>query len=771
MSRARSLASLCLVSIPLVAFAAQPARAQGACAADLNRDGAVDALDSSELFAAWGKCDGCSADLDSSGVIDASDFAAMLEQWGPCPAKGGGDDDRYREHDDGTIVYQGRTFASWAEYVAAVGAETVMCGTRNDPVDRGGTANGEGGVAGGGLAGFDCDGFNTVLRPEYEATASSQLFCIEVVVHVIRNDSGTLGDISVGRIHEQIQILNSSFASARIRFRLAETDPLGQSTPGFVFYNNTSWYNAEVPFWQSIAWDTNRYLNIYTYATVFEGVGVQGFASLPWDYPPGDPNHAVHVRSAYFGVNPAAAPSGLGAVAVHEVGHFLGLLHTFERLVDEDRDGLADAFGEDGCGSGCCLSTGDLCCDTSRQRLSYDDDCAVPFASCLDGPDALANYMNYSHDACKTEFTGNQIARMRCTLLSRRALLPGACVVPGDVNGDDTVDGGDLAEVLSSWGPCIATPCRGDLSGDGVVDAQDIAFLTNAWVPITEVSRVTPGWATLIEAEPDPAIVTDPNLRNAILLTGLAWRVSDNLTGIEMVLIPPGTFMMGCSPSTLFTCAPEESPVHQVKLTCPFYMARTEVTQSQWMSIMGLNPSFFTAANGFPGSNGRPVERVSWDDISGLGGFLERTSMRLPTEAEWEYAYRAGTTTAFHGFSGQPAGTNNDALASSIAWFDTCVVADCGPSPVGQKLPNGFGLHDMAGNVWEWVSDWFDNNGNTYPDYPVTNPLGPATGTSRVLRGGAWPDDWTYFLRASQRNADFPNRRKNEYGFRVVRNP
>jgi formylglycine-generating enzyme required for sulfatase activity len=139
----------------------------------------------------------------------------------------------------------------------------------------------------------------------------------------------------------------------------------------------------------------------------------------------------------------------------------------------------------------------------------------------------------------------------------------------------------------------------------------------------------------------------------------------------------------------------------------------------------------------------------------------------LPTEAEWEYAYRAGTTTAFHGFSGFPFGTNDDALVGTIGWFDGNAVNQ--PRPVGLKAANGFGLHDMAGNVWEWLSDWYAFN--YYGSSPATNPTGPITGTNRVLRGGSYVNLYSEYLRASARNRDTAGLGLNYYGFRVARNP
>ena len=140
------------------------------------------------------------------------------------------------------------------------------------------------------------------------------------------------------------------------------------------------------------------------------------------------------------------------------------------------------------------------------------------------------------------------------------------------------------------------------------------------------------------------------------------------------------------------------------------------------------------------------------------------TGLRLPSEAEWEFAYRAGTTTAFHSYPAQPNGFNDDSLLGNIAWYN----ANAGGQThaVGGKLANGLGLHDMAGNVWEWCQDWY----GPYSSGSVTNPTGPTTGSSRLLRGGYW-DVNSSDCRASQRINFTPDIIANNIGFRVVRTP
>jgi formylglycine-generating enzyme required for sulfatase activity len=285
-----------------------------------------------------------------------------------------------------------------------------------------------------------------------------------------------------------------------------------------------------------------------------------------------------------------------------------------------------------------------------------------------------------------------------------------------------------VAAVTMTFGVSSSTlyaQCPADLNGDGQINQSDVAqLLANSGpVPFPPPPIITPTWATLLEASPDPAVVTDANLRAAIVASGFAWRIRDNSSSIEMLLVPGGTFMMGCSASNSYSCDNSNAiPTHQVTLTNAFYMGRYEVTQAQWTATMGSNPSRFQGAS-YPDAANRPVEQVSWNMIaSGSTSFMSLTGLRLPTEAEREYAYRAGTTTAFHSYPAQPTGFNDDTLVGNIAWF--YFNAGGQTHAVGGKFANGLGLHDMAGNVSEWCQDWF----GPYSSGSVTNPTGPATG-------------------------------------------
>jgi formylglycine-generating enzyme required for sulfatase activity len=224
--------------------------------------------------------------------------------------------------------------------------------------------------------------------------------------------------------------------------------------------------------------------------------------------------------------------------------------------------------------------------------------------------------------------------------------------------------------------------------------------------------------------------------------TGWVQSIVHERTGIEMVFIPAGEFIMGRN------WLRDEKPLHRVRITQPFYMGKCEVTQGQWRSITGNNPSHFQ------GDDLRPVESVSRDDCQ---QFLTKAGggLRLPTEAEWEYACRAGSSATYS--------FGKDAhLFGEYAWTDD---RDGNTHEVGRKKPNGWGLHDMHGNVCEWCSDWYD--AAYYQASPESDPPGPATGEYCVVRGGSWFCD-IGFCASCYRSFVKPDVRFATVGFRVV---
>jgi formylglycine-generating enzyme required for sulfatase activity len=261
-------------------------------------------------------------------------------------------------------------------------------------------------------------------------------------------------------------------------------------------------------------------------------------------------------------------------------------------------------------------------------------------------------------------------------------------------------------------------------------------------------AAVTPPTAAGVSAAPLTAA------QKAVLQGALAALVApfEAETGIRLVPIPAGTFLMG-SPAAEAKRFPDEGPQTRVTLTKDFLLGATDVTQAQWTAVMGTNPSHFKGGT-------LPVDSVTWDDAMAFGQKLterERAAGRLPagyvltlpTEAQWEYACRAGTTV------GDPGDMH------VLAWF--AENSDGTTHPVGTKPPNEWGLFDMHGNVWQWCRDWF----KAYPGGAVTDPTGAPTGLFRVIRGGSWDYDAAFCRYAFRRN-DFPDERDINVGFRLA---
>ena len=370
---------------------------------------------------------------------------------------------------------------------------------------------------------------------------------------------------------------------------------------------------------------------------------------------------------------------------------------------------------------------------------------------------------------------------------------------PSDLDGDGMVTGADISLVLLDFGACPVdppsissiTPNYGPtaggttitITGTALTDASAVTVRGKAATSVTVVNDTTvtavtpagsvgaanvqvttpggtatisgaftygnapppPVWCTVLEQSPNATVVPDATLRAAITATNLPWRVRDTGTGIEMVLIPPGTYTMGCSASNGSNCNSDETQ-HQVTLTNAFYMGKTEVTQAQWLAEMGSNPSQFT------GDPQRPVDRVSWTMIQ---PFLTQNGLRLPTEAEWEYACRAGTTTARYG------------VLNDISWNNSN--SGLVTHTVATKLPNALGLYDTIGNVFEWVADWWGNG--VYSAAAVTNPTGPNGEFYRVFRGGSYGNFGPQSCRGSWRSNLYLEQAFNDDGFRVARTP
>jgi formylglycine-generating enzyme required for sulfatase activity len=219
---------------------------------------------------------------------------------------------------------------------------------------------------------------------------------------------------------------------------------------------------------------------------------------------------------------------------------------------------------------------------------------------------------------------------------------------------------------------------------------------------------------------------------------------------MKCALIPAGKFTMG-SPADEPNRVANEGPQHEVTISRPFCMGVFDVTQEQFQAVMGENPSRFQGP-------ARPVDGVSWEQAT---EFCKRVSqktgqaVKLPTEAQWEYACRAGSRTRYF------FGDDEKQLPDYANYARTF---EAGTLPVGSKKANAWGLFDMHGNVWEWCSDWF---ANSYPAAPQVDPAGPASGERRVLRGGGWECSYRY-CRSAIRYWGAPTRESIIVGFRVI---
>ncbi|MHC4227385.1 MAG: InlB B-repeat-containing protein [Planctomycetota bacterium] len=279
-------------------------------------------------------------------------------------------------------------------------------------------------------------------------------------------------------------------------------------------------------------------------------------------------------------------------------------------------------------------------------------------------------------------------------------------------------------------------------------------------------------WTGDLSGRDNPAklvIDSDKSVTASFTPTARASDVTAKSIGIKLVHIPAGSFMMGSSSSSAQLAAEydkrevdfaDEFPQHEVRISKDFWMGQTEVTQGQYKSVMNAQPWSGKAYVQEDANN--PAVYVSWDEAVEFCRRLsqqEGKTYRLPTEAEWEYACRAGTATRFSfGDSNSPLGDH--------AWFNGNAdkVGQDYAHQAGQKKPNPWGLYDMHGNVFEWCSDYYDEK--YYSDTPSIDPNGPSSGTTRSLRGGSW-DNGVSYLRCSYRS-DYPVNRGLLVGFRVV---
>jgi len=282
----------------------------------------------------------------------------------------------------------------------------------------------------------------------------------------------------------------------------------------------------------------------------------------------------------------------------------------------------------------------------------------------------------------------------------------------GNVNGDDAIDISDGIHLLA-WlflgGPPLicgdgVSGC-GDPNADGETDLSDVVYIL--------------GWLFLDGPSPQCALGCEAPAIDGFTSLGCNTQrypeYRHDQTGIVFIRLPGGTFNMGSLEGEPYHEV-DEGPLHEVTLS-PFLIAKYEVTQTQWQAVMGNNPSEFT------GDGNRPVEHVSWDNIQ---AFEATTGLGLPTEAQWEYACRAGQSEPYSG-----TGNVND-----MGWYDDN--SGMTTHPVGEKAPNQFGLYDMHGNVWEWCEDVYSSGFYSTGEASGPDPVCTSGSEYQVVRGGCW---------------------------------
>ncbi|MDE0627264.1 MAG: SUMF1/EgtB/PvdO family nonheme iron enzyme [Bryobacterales bacterium] len=360
--------------------------------------------------------------------------------------------------------------------------------------------------------------------------------------------------------------------------------------------------------------------------------------------------------------------------------------------------------------------------------------------------------------------------------------------VAGTGERGNSGDGGPAVEAEIAWPAAVAVDAAGNLYiaarfGHAVRKVDQSGVITTVPQHFNHADGVA------VDAAGNLYVAAE-NTHRVYKVTGIgavgtggqvAAPVETNSIGMEFVLVPAGTFRMG---SVGLLASLSERPVREVAISRPFYMGRNEVTQAQWEAVMGSNPSEFPEC----GSD-CPVENVTWEDTQ---EFIRRLNLReggrayrLPTEAEWEYAARGRTATDTYAGDLEIRAARNAPVLDAIAWYGGNSVASysgardcsdwqgkqypsdrCGPQPVGRKAANAFGLHDMIGNVGEWVADWHA----PYPERAETDPTGPTSTLSgiRVLRGGSWYD-FPIDCRVSTRAGAHRGVRRGHIGLRLLR--
>ena len=339
-----------------------------------------------------------------------------------------------------------------------------------------------------------------------------------------------------------------------------------------------------------------------------------------------------------------------------------------------------------------------------------------------------------------------------------------------DSDNDGVMDAGDNCPNTPSNETADANGCSSsqkDTDGDGIIDVNDDCPNTQTGEAVdasgcSDSQKDTDGDGIVDVNDDCPNTQTGEAVNANGCSDSQVFDPNDNISntrGMVFNKIPSGTFTMG-SPTSEPGRNPSEIQ-HEVTITNAYYMQTTEVTQGQWESVMGTTS---WAGSGVQVDPNNPAVNVSWDDIQifiTTINNLNDGTYRLPTEAEWEYAARGGSSTAYH--YGDDAG-----LLGDYAWYydNANYIGESYAHGVGVKTANHYGLHDMHGNVWEWVEDRYD----VFTSEDVTDPVGPSTGSSRVLRGSSWESEARY-CRSAMRSGNSPGYRIYTNGFRLSRTP
>jgi len=329
------------------------------------------------------------------------------------------------------LTVAGQSFFTWEEYTSSHVFQQLGLRCRTSSVlpstDR--------------LAPSDCSLSSTSVLPAYDPTPTNPFYRIPVVFHILRSSTGT-GNVSDAFVQSQIDVLNEDFQAlagslgaggtdARLEFYLATEDPSGNPTTGINRYNNTTWYNDGGGYYNTLNWDATRYLNIYTNQASGALGYVRNFPAAA-GHVGSSQDHVVLLWSAVGRNAPIGPPFHLGRTATHEVGHWLGLYHTFQN------NGSCPSAAN-------CATNGDVICDTNPE-LNPVFGCPASSVSC-GSSDPFHNYMDYSDDICYTEFTPDQVNRIRCTLANWRTGIVADCNVSAAVA---TRNGGSNPAVYSA---------------------------------------------------------------------------------------------------------------------------------------------------------------------------------------------------------------------------------------------------------------------------------------------------------------------------------